>query len=191
MLSAPLTQVTDEPEQDWTAGEHCQLQASNWTLHCWAQPLNSAIQAVLNPVHCHSPHPHFLSYEDATGDRVKSLAEVKADIHCSPLIYSASHSITTNYSRLVKHYFPSVNPHWLLLITFYFICLEVTMQDELLHHLSRDGGESDEPIVLWVLFLAFSEVTPAFLRHLCCSPWPFKDYGEWLSSNICQLPLHL
>lgn len=44
------------------------------------------------------------------------------------------------------------------------------MQDELLHHLSRDGGESDEPIVLWVLFLAFSEVTPAFLRHLCCSP---------------------
>lgn len=94
--------------------------------------------------------------------------------------------------RLVKHYFPSLNPCWLLLITFfYFTCLEMTMQDELFHHVSRDGGEADQTRVSNILFLALSEVTMAFLRQSCCSPWPFKDDGQWLSSNICLLLQHL
>ena len=31
------------------------------------------------------------------------------------------------------------------------------LQDKLLHHLSRDGGEADWPVVPWVLFLSLFE----------------------------------
>lgn len=94
------------------------------------------------------------------GERVKSLAEIKADnIHCFPLIYSASHSITADY-QTGQALFPlgesmlTTTDNLLL-----FHTLRDDMQDELLH-LSR----------MEVLLLALSEVTLAFLRHLCCSP---------------------
>jgi len=69
------------------------------------------------------------------------------------------------------------------------------LQNELLHHLSRDGGETDRPIVPWVLLLALFEDRSdigfsSVLGHLSCSPGPFKDDGEWLSNDICQLPQH-
>ena len=35
--------------------------------------------------------------------------------------------------------------------------LDDDLQDELLHHLSRDGGEADWPVVPWVLLLALFE----------------------------------
>jgi len=63
-----------------------------------AQP--SAIQAVLNPPHCPLIQPTLpeLAYEDVMGDSVESLAEVQADnIHCSLLIYPASHAIVESY----------------------------------------------------------------------------------------------
>lgn len=111
-----------------------------------------------------------MSYQDATGDRIKSLAEIKVDnIHCFPLIYSASHSITADY-QTGQALFPlgesmlTTTDNLLL-----FHMLRDDMQDELFH-LSRDGGEADQPIVPWVLLLALSEGTLAFPRHLCCFP---------------------
>jgi len=35
--------------------------------------------------------------------------------------------------------------------------LDDGLQDKLLHHLSRDGGEADRPVVPWVLRLALFE----------------------------------
>jgi len=32
--------------------------------------------------------------------------------------------------------------------------LDDGLQDKLLHHLSRDGGEADQPVVPWVLLLS-------------------------------------
>ena len=69
------------------------------------------------------------------------------------------------------------------------------LQDKLLHHLSRDGGEADQPVVPWVLLpplfedwndIGFSPV----LGHLSCPSGPLKDDGEWLSNDIRQLPQH-
>ena len=73
--------------------------------------------------------------------------------------------------------------------------LNDNLQNELLYHLSRDGGEAEWPVVPWVLLLALFEdwsdtgfsVVPG---HLSCPPGPFKDDGEWLSNNIRQLPQH-
>jgi len=67
------------------------------------------------------------------------------------------------------------------------------IQNELFYHLSRDGGEADQPVVPWVLLLVVFEDWsvigfPAVLRHLFCPPGPFKDDREWLSKDFCQLP---
>jgi len=69
------------------------------------------------------------------------------------------------------------------------------LQNELLHHLSRDGGEVDQPIIPSVLFLALFEDWsdsgfPPVLGHLSCPPGPFKNDGEWVSNDNCQLPQH-
>ena len=69
------------------------------------------------------------------------------------------------------------------------------LQDELLHHLSQDGGEADQPVVPWVLLPALFEdwsdtgLSPV-LGHFSCPPGPLKDDGEWLSNDIRQLPQH-
>jgi len=39
----------------------------------------------------------------------------------------------------------------------FFHLLDDGLQDKLLHHLSRDGGEADRSVVLWVVLLAFFE----------------------------------
>jgi len=67
-------------------------------------------------------------------------------------------------------------------------------QNELHHHLSRDGGEADWLVGPWVFLLALCEDWndfgfPAVLGHFSCSPGLFKCGGQWLS--ICQLPQHL
>ena len=60
------------------------------------------------------------------GDSVKSLAEVKLDnIHCSPLIYPASHVIIGGY-LFGEHDFHLVNPCRPFLITFSSTCLKMT-----------------------------------------------------------------
>jgi len=45
--------------------------------------------------------------------------------------------------------------------------LDDGLQDKLLHHLSRDGGEADRPVVPWVLLLAlfedWSDSQPVFI----------------------------
>ena len=69
-------------------------------------------------------------------------------------------------------------PHILLLLHL----LNDILQNELLHHISRDGGEADWPVVPWVLLLApfedWSDIgfSPV-LGHLSCSPGPFKGDG--------------
>ena len=73
--------------------------------------------------------------------------------------------------------------------------LDDDLQDELLHHPSRDGAEVDRPVVPWVLLLALFEewsdiaLSPV-LGHLSCPPGPLKDVGEWLNNDIHQLPQH-
>ena len=57
------------------------------------------------------------------------------------------------------------------------------LQDKLLHHLSRDGGEVDQPVVPWALLLALFEdwsdigLSPV-LGYLSCPPGPLKDNGD-------------
>ena len=124
---------------------------------------------------------------------VKSLAEVEVDnIHCSPLIYPASHAIVESY-QIGQAWFPlgesMLTTHHNLLFLHYF---NDDIQNELLPHFSRDGGEADHPVVSWVLLLALFEDWsdtgfPPVLRHLSCPPGPFKGDGEWFCSDLCQL----
>jgi len=77
----------------------------------------------------------------------------------------------------------------------FFHLFDDDLQNELLHHLSWDGGEADRPVVPWILLLALFEDWsdtdfPSVLRHLSCPPGSFKDDGEWLSNDIRQLPRH-
>ena len=77
----------------------------------------------------------------------------------------------------------------------FFHLLDDDFQNELLHHLSQNWGKADWPVVPWVLLLALSEVwsdigLSPVLRHLSCPPGHFKDDGEWLSKDICQVPQH-
>jgi len=70
------------------------------------------------------------------------------------------------------------------------------IQKELLYHLSSDGGEADQPVVLWVFLLAlfedWSEIDfSSVLRNFSCSPVPFKYGGERLSNDISLLPQQL
>jgi len=73
--------------------------------------------------------------------------------------------------------------------------LDDDLENEVLHHLSQDGGEADWPVVPWVLLLALFEdwsdicLAPV-LGHLSCPPGPLKDDGEWLSNDVRQLPQH-
>jgi len=46
--------------------------------------------------------------------------------------------------------------------------LEDDLQDKLLHHLSWDGGEADQPVVPWVFLLALFEDW----SDICLSPVP-------------------
>ena len=130
------------------------------------------------------------------GDCVESLAEVEVDnIHGSSLIYPASHVIVESY-QIGQAWFPLgesvlATPDKLL-----FLHLLVDdLQDNLLHQLSRDGGEAEWPVVSWVLLLALFEdwsdtgLSPV-LGHLSCPAGPLKDDGEWLSNDIRQLPQH-
>ena len=53
--------------------------------------------------------------------------------------------------------------------------LDDDLQDKLLHHLSQDGGETDRPVVSWVLLLAIFEDwsdigLSLVLGHLSCPP---------------------
>ena len=73
--------------------------------------------------------------------------------------------------------------------------LDDEIQDELLHHISRDRSEADRPVVPWVLLLALFEDWSDIgfslvLGHLSCPRRSFKEDGEWLSNDIRQLPQH-
>jgi len=94
---------------------------------------------------------------------------------------------------LVKHDFPLMNLCWLLLITF-FSSLQLLgdgIQNKLLHHLYRDGGEVDWPVVSWILLLALFEdwsdigCPPAFGDLSRSPPQPFKYYREQFDNHFC------
>jgi len=71
------------------------------------------------------------------------------------------------------------------------------IQNELLHHLSQDGGEADQPVVPWILSEDRSDTGfPPVLGHFSC-PWApllsSRTFLRWcggLSNDICQLPQH-
>ena len=65
--------------------------------------------------------------------------------------------------------------------------LDDNVQNELLHHPSRDGGEADRPVVPWILLLALFEDWSdtgfsSVLGHLSCPPGPFKESGSAMTS---------
>ena len=106
------------------------------------------------------------------GDSVRSLAEVEVDnIHGSPLIYPAGHTIVESY-QIGQAWFSLsestlTTPDNLLFLHL----LDDDLQDKLLHHLSQDGGEADRPLVPWVLLLdLFEDLSdngfPPVLGHL-------------------------
>lgn len=75
----------------------------------------------------------------------------------------------------------------------FFYRLGDDLQNDLFHHLARDGGETDWPGIFWVLPLALFEdwtnnSLPA-VRHLSLSPLFFSD-GDWHSTKSYQLPQH-
>ena len=80
------------------------------------------------------------------GDSLKSLAAVKVDnIHCSPLIYPAIYAIVESY-QIGQAQFPLggsmlTTPDNLLFLHL----LNEDLQNELLHHLSQDGGSLGPP----------------------------------------------
>lgn len=60
-------------------------------------------------------------------------------------------SYTQKAAELVKHYFPLRNPCWLLPITFpLFMCSRRGFHNDLLHHLPREWGETDQPGHSWI-----------------------------------------
>ena len=91
-------------------------------------------------------------------DHVKSLVEVYVEnIHCSPLIYPARHAIIESY-QIGQAWFPLGESMLTTPDNFpFFHLLDDDLQNELPHHLSRDGGEADQPVVPWVLLLALFE----------------------------------
>ena len=127
------------------------------------------------------------------GDSVQSLAEAKVNIIlCSPHVYLAGHAIIEGH-QIGQALFPLgesmlTTPDNLLFLQY----LRGDIQNELFHHLSKDWGEADRPVALWVLCLALFEDWgdadfPPVLRHISCSSWVFKVDEDWLSNDICQL----
>jgi len=105
------------------------------------------------------------------GDSVKSLAEVKVEnIHCSPLIYPASHATIEGYQMAQASFplgeFMLTTPHNL----FFLHLLREDIQSELFHHLSRDGDETDWPVDPRVLLLALYEDWSDFSAYTVSRP---------------------
>jgi len=50
----------------------------------------------------------------------------------------------------------------------FFHLLHDGLQDKLLHHLSRDGGEADRPVVPWVEFYI---LILFYIHFLCITCW--------------------
>ncbi|KAK4831590.1 hypothetical protein QYF61_018350 [Mycteria americana] len=77
-----------------------QLDFMPLTTTLWAWPFSQF--SVHLTIASSSPYFHWLLYKDLMGDSVKGLTEVRVDnVHCSPLIYQASHFITEVY-QVVK-----------------------------------------------------------------------------------------
>ncbi len=107
------------------------------------------------------------------GNSVKSLSEVKLyNIHCSSLIYPAGLDVIESY-QIGQAWFPlgesMLTTSDNLLVS---QLLEDDIQSKLLHHLSRDKGETDWPVVSQLILLALREgwsdigFLPV-LKHFC------------------------
>ena len=72
----------------------------------------------------------------------------------------------------------------------FFHLLHDGLQDKLLHHLSRDGGEADQPVVPWVLLPALFErdqpQTPFLTESLPQSSVALLRRPLWFT---CSFPL--
>lgn len=101
------------------------------------------------------------------------------------------HRRLSDWSSMIS---PLINPHWLFQRTgFCSLCLEMTPRmtcwttfQELEVRLTGRlfSGSSMFPFLKTGMMLAFLHT------HISCSPWPFKDDGDWLSKTICQPPQH-
>jgi len=109
-------------------------------------------------------------------DSVKNLTEVEVNyVHCFPLFLQGSYLITEGY-QVGQTSFPfdkfMLNtPNQLLLLYSY----GNVFQEDFLHHLPRNTGEADWPVVPWIFFLDLLEYNigicslPVF-RNLSQSP---------------------
>lgn len=75
--------------------------------------------------------------------------------------------------------------------TFFLHIHHDDMQVEPFRHLPRDRGEADWPVDSWIPLLALFDGWNdigfhSILKHLPCSLLPFKNDGDWLSSNTCS-----
>lgn len=109
------------------------------------------------------------------GDGVKSLPEVQVDnVHCSPHICQASHFVTEG-GQVGQAKLPLGEA--VLSPPSDFLVVHMPgngSQDQLLHHLPRNGDEADWTLVPWVL--------------LCVLP---EDRSEICSPVLSQLPLSI
>ena len=72
--------------------------------------------------------------------------------------------------------------------------LDDGLQNELLHHLSRDGGEADRPVVPWVLLLGLFEDwsdTPVFKKGNNLRVYPLIIIGLLAFLSIPVLTIRL
>ena len=123
------------------------------------------------------------------GDIVESLAEVKIhNICCSPLICLDSCDFLEGY-RFGQAWFPLGESMLTTLDNLPFFLLHGdNIQNKLFHHIPRNGGEAEWPVVSPVLLALFEDWSDTGyspeLGHICCSPRPSKDNRKWLKSLL-------
>jgi len=82
------------------------------------------------------------------GNTVKGVT--KFEVETSIALPSSTKLVTSLYKamRLLKHGLPFINPCKLLpIIGLSFMCMEVVSLMDFFHHLPRDGGEADWPLI--------------------------------------------
>lgn len=179
-------QVTDEDvEQYWPRYFHLGTTVVTG-LHVDFVSLTSALWVWLFSqfsIHLtvHFSNLHFLSlFENVTGDSVRGFTKaVVNNTNCSPFIHQASDFILESYQ---------VDLIWLsfhksmLTVPFLSFMYLVVFQENFLHHLSQDKGETDPPVVVLSFLCTLPEdrtnilPLPVF-RKPPHSPWLFK--GNW------------
>lgn len=128
-----------------------------------------------------------LAYKNTVGDSIKTGGELKPNgLRCSS---SSTNPITLSEDtrRCVKHNLPSVNPHWLLPVTFLYTPRKVYQEDL--------RTEADQPAGPCITMWAYSEDKCSFclclvIRDIPAPPRLASPWHSQLSTSGCtyQVP---